>query len=86
MRPRWFSSTPPSAPLLNAFELQDELRYSFYDSQALAAALQAGASKLYTEDLQALATGARHAAHRQPFCGCGACIGGAADSTMSRVC
>ena len=52
MRPRWFSSTPPSAPLLNAFELQDELRYSFYDSQALAATLQAGASKLYTEDLQ----------------------------------
>ena len=38
--------------LLNAFELQDELRYSFYDSLVLATALQAGASKLYTEDLQ----------------------------------
>ena len=38
--------------LLNAFELQDELRYSFYNSLVLGAALQAGASKLYTEDLQ----------------------------------
>ncbi|MFM9900566.1 MAG: PIN domain-containing protein [Polaromonas sp.] len=38
--------------LLSALALQDELRYSFYDSLVLAAALQAGASTFYTEDLQ----------------------------------
>jgi predicted nucleic acid-binding protein len=35
-----------------ALDLQDETRYSFYDSLVLAAALQAGADVLYTEDLQ----------------------------------
>ena len=31
---------------------KDELRYSFYDSLAIAAALQAGGHTLYSEDLQ----------------------------------
>ena len=35
-----------------ALDLQDELKYSFYDCVMLAAALQAGSSKLYIEDLQ----------------------------------
>ena len=36
----------------DALDLQDELRYSFYDSLVIAAALQAGAGTLYSEDLQ----------------------------------
>ena len=35
-----------------AMNLQDELNYSFYDCLMLAAALEAGADTLYTEDLQ----------------------------------
>ena len=35
-----------------ALDLQDELKYSFYDSLMIAAALQAGSSTLQTEDLQ----------------------------------
>ena len=35
-----------------ALDLQDELKYSFYDCVMIAAALQAGADTLYTEDLQ----------------------------------
>jgi len=35
-----------------ALDLQDELRYSFYDCLMVAAALQSGADILYTEDLQ----------------------------------
>ena len=35
-----------------AMNLQDELKYSFYDCLMLAAALEAGADTLYTEDLQ----------------------------------
>ncbi len=35
-----------------ALDLQDELKYSFYDCVMIAAALQAGANTLYTEDLQ----------------------------------
>ena len=35
-----------------ALDLQDELKYSFYDCVMIAAALQAGASTLYSEDLQ----------------------------------
>ena len=35
-----------------ALDLQDELKYSFYDCLMVAAALQAGANTLYTEDLQ----------------------------------
>lgn len=35
-----------------ALELQVELRYSFYDCLMLAAALEAGADTLYSEDLQ----------------------------------
>ena len=43
-----------SSPQLlhTALVLQDETHYSFYDSLVLAAALQAGADLLYTEDLQ----------------------------------
>lgn len=43
-----------SSPALvySALALQDELRYSFYDSLVIAAALQAGAGTLYSEDLQ----------------------------------
>lgn len=36
----------------SALDLQGELRYSFYDSLVIAAALQAGAGTLYSEDLQ----------------------------------
>ena len=35
-----------------ALDLQDELKYSFYDCVMVAAAFQAGAGTLYTEDLQ----------------------------------
>ena len=35
-----------------ALDLQDELKYSFYDCLMIAAALQAGAGTLYSEDLQ----------------------------------
>jgi predicted nucleic acid-binding protein len=38
--------------LFRAIDLQDELRYGFYDSLVIAAALQAGADTLYSEDLQ----------------------------------
>ena len=42
-----------STPLIHtALDLQDETKYSFYDCLMLAAALQAGADTLYTEDLQ----------------------------------
>ena len=42
-----------SPELINAaLDLQAETRYSFYDSLVIAAALQAGADVLYTEDLQ----------------------------------
>ena len=36
----------------SALDLQDELKYSFYDGLMLAAALQAACSTLYSEDLQ----------------------------------
>ena len=35
-----------------ALDLQDELKYSFYDCAMIAAALQSGSSTLYSEDLQ----------------------------------
>ena len=38
--------------LAAALVLQEESRYSFYDSLMLAAALQAGAATVYTEDLK----------------------------------
>ena len=42
-----------STPLVYAaLDLQSELRYSFYDCLMLAAALEAGADTLYSEDLQ----------------------------------
>ena len=44
---------PSSPELLNAaLDLQAETGYSFYDSLVIAAALEAGAQVLYTEDLQ----------------------------------
>ena len=41
-----------TALIHTALDLQDDLKYSFYDSLMIAAALQAGAEMLYTEDLQ----------------------------------
>lgn len=41
-----------NALVSTALDLQAETRYSFYDCMVLAAALQAGADVLYTEDLQ----------------------------------
>ena len=41
-----------TALIHTALDLQDELKCSFYDSLMIAAALQAGAETLYTEDLQ----------------------------------
>lgn len=41
-----------TALMHTTLDLQDELKYSFYDCVMLAAALQAGSSTLYTEDLQ----------------------------------
>jgi predicted nucleic acid-binding protein len=41
-----------TALIHTALDLQDELKYSFYDCVMVAAALQAGADMLYTEDLQ----------------------------------
>ena len=41
-----------TALIHTALDLQDDLKYSFYDSLMVAAALQAGAEMLYTEDLQ----------------------------------
>ena len=41
-----------TALIHTALDLQDELKYSFYDSLMVAAAIQAGASTLYSEDLQ----------------------------------
>ena len=44
---------PSSPELLNAaLDLQADTRYGFYDSLMLAAALQAGAEVLYSEDMQ----------------------------------
>ena len=44
--------TSSTALIHTALDLQEELKYSFYDCVMLAAALQAGAGTLYTEDLQ----------------------------------
>ena len=41
-----------TALIYTALDLQEELKYSFYDCVMVAAALQAGSSTLYTEDLQ----------------------------------
>ncbi len=44
---------PASIPLYNrALDVQARYRYSFYDSLILAAALDAGCDRLYSEDLQ----------------------------------
>ena len=41
-----------TALIHTALDLQDELKYSFYDCMMIAAALQSGASTLFSEDLQ----------------------------------
>ena len=41
-----------TALIHSALDLQDELKYSFYDSVMIAAAFQSGSSTLYSEDLQ----------------------------------
>lgn len=49
--PLWRVS-PSSALYYRALDVQDRYRYSFYDSFVIAAALDAGCTRLYTEDLQ----------------------------------
>lgn len=44
---------PASIPLYNrALDVQARYRYGFYDAMIIAAALEAGCTRLYTEDLQ----------------------------------
>ena len=44
---------PASIPLYNqALDVQSRYRYSFYDALIIAAALETGCTRLYTEDLQ----------------------------------
>ena len=51
LAPLWRVS--PSSALYNrALDIQDRYRYGFYDSLIVAAALDAGCSRLYSEDLQ----------------------------------
>lgn len=49
--PLWRVS-PSSALYHRALDVQDRYRYGFYDSLVIAAALDAGCTRLYTEDLQ----------------------------------
>ncbi len=51
MIPMWRVS-PSLALYYRAIDLQDRYRYGFYDSLIIAAALDAGCTRLYTEDLQ----------------------------------
>jgi predicted nucleic acid-binding protein len=51
LAPLWRVS--PSPALYNrALDVQDRYRYSFYDSLIIAAALDAGCDRLYSEDMQ----------------------------------
>ena len=51
LAPLWRIS--PSLALYDrALEVQDRYRYGFYDSLIVAAALDAGCTRLYSEDLQ----------------------------------
>lgn len=43
---------PSSTLYERALELQGRYRFSFYDSLVVAAALESGCQKLYSEDLQ----------------------------------
>jgi predicted nucleic acid-binding protein len=43
---------PTEALYRSCLRLQDRYRYSFYDSLIIAAALDSGCDRLYTEDLQ----------------------------------
>ena len=47
-----FRVSPSISLYRNALELQGRYRYSFYDSLIIAAALSAGCSRLWSEDLQ----------------------------------
>lgn len=51
LAPLWRISPSP-ALYRRALEVQARYRYSFYDSLIIAAALDAGCTRLYTEDLQ----------------------------------
>lgn len=48
----WSPEPVTSDLVVTAWELQDEYRYSFWDSMIVAAALRTGCSILLTEDLQ----------------------------------
>lgn len=51
LRPLW--QIDPSTELyLRALELRERYGFSFYDSLIIAAALEAGCTRLYTEDMQ----------------------------------
>jgi predicted nucleic acid-binding protein len=43
---------PSTALYIRAVEVRTRYRYSFYDSLIIAAALEAGCTRLYSEDLQ----------------------------------
>lgn len=48
-----FWQVQPSVALYSrALSIQDRYRYSFYDSLVIAAALEAGCTRLYSEDMQ----------------------------------
>lgn len=51
LAPLWRVS-PSSALYHRALDVQARYRYGFYDSLIIAAALEAGCTRLYTEDLQ----------------------------------
>ncbi len=51
LEPLWRGS-PRLALYRRALDLQSRYRYSFYDSLIIAAALDAGCTRLYSEDLQ----------------------------------
>jgi predicted nucleic acid-binding protein len=52
LAPLWRISPTP-ALYRRALDLQERYRYSFYDSLIIAAALDSGCDRLYSEDLQA---------------------------------
>lgn len=51
LEPLW-QVMPTPALYARALDLQERYRYSFYDSLIIAAALSAGCTRLYSEDLQ----------------------------------
>ena len=67
LMPLW-RAMPSQALYQHALEIQDRYRYSFYDSLVIAAALESGCTRLFSEDLQA---GQRieHLTIENPFAG-----------------